>query len=72
MNLAVRTHKPRTFEIWFGNLTNVALDVAQGQPALLGNGTSKEGNAITTITSAQQALATIAAQAHRKNQSYSC
>ena len=72
LNLAVRTHKPKTFEMLNHHEPNVALDAAQGRPAFLGKGTSNEGNAITTITSAQQALATIAAQGHRKNQSYSC
>ena len=71
MNLAVRTHKPLTIDISNHHESNVALDAAKGRPALLGKGTSNEGNAITTITSAQQALATIAAQGHRKNQSYS-
>ena len=52
LNLAVRTHKPRTFDMWFGTPANVALDVAQGWPAILGNRTSNKGSAITKKTSA--------------------
>ena len=67
LNLAVRTHKPRTFDMRFGTPTNVALDVAQGRPSCR----SQRTLTYNLMRSAQQARAAIAAQGQYKNQSYS-
>ena len=77
MNLAVRTHKPKTFDIINHHESNMALDVAQactqanaGQRFL--DQEVRNEIRVKVISSAQQALATIAAQGHHSNQSYSC
>ena len=77
MNLAVRTQKPKTFEMLNHHEPNVALDVAQAfTQANAGRRFLDQEAAneirVKVISSAQQALATIAAQGHHSNQSYSC
>ena len=68
LNLAVRTHKPRTFVMIMNHETNVALDVAQGRPSCR----SQRTLTYKVMRSAQQWLAAIVAQGQHTNQNYSC
>jgi len=76
MNLAVRTHRPKTFEMINHHESNVALDVAQAY-AQANAGRRFWSSRMTVFPKKidycrQQWLAAIVAQGQHANQNYSC
>ena len=75
-NLAVRTHKPKTFEMLNHHEPNVALDVAQAYAQANAGRRFFDQEVeneirVLVMRSTQQRLAAIAAQRYHANQSYS-
>ena len=78
LNLAVRTHKPKTFEMLNHHEPNLALDVAQtcaqanAGRRFFDQEVENEIRVNVMKSSAQQWLAAIVAQGQHTNQNYSC